>query len=172
MRRVGIVGALCALAAFGAAGTAAAPPKLARPPAGCRGSTTVSLATIGRAIGAAPIFAADFGAGRAKLHVENGPHTKYGWRVKVLVVVDAGQTDSLSLGLRRVGSRRALWFRVQGQPPSTKPVLDPAHPPVPAEESSRWKEFPSYFFLPSAGCFRLEARWPGGSWARRFAGGR
>jgi hypothetical protein len=130
------------------------------------------LPTIGRAIGAAPIFAADFGAGRAKLHVVNGPHTKYGWRVKVLVVVDSEQKETLSLRLRRVGSRRALWFHIQGQAPSTKPVLDPAHPPVPPEESPQWREFPSYFFLPSAGCFRLEARWPGGSWARRFAGGR
>ena len=171
MRQVAIAGALCAIVASGAAG-AATPPKLARPPATCRGSTTVLLPTIGHAIGAAPIFAADFGAGRAKLHVANGPHTKYGWRVKVLVVVDAEQTETLSLRLRRVGSRRALWFRVGGRAPSTKPVLDPAHPPVPPEESTRWKEFPSYFFLPSAGCFQLEARWPGGSWTRRFAGGR
>jgi hypothetical protein len=171
VRRAGIICVLSAVA-LGATGAVAAPPKLARPPASCRGSTTVLIPTIGRAIGAAPIFAADFGAGRAKLHVANGPHTKYGWRVKVLVVVDAEQTETLSLSLRRVGSRRALWFRVGSRAPSTKPVLDPAHPPVPPEESSQWKEFPSYFFLPSAGCFRLEASWSGGSWARRFAGGR
>ena len=171
MRRTAISCTLCAMA-LGAAGAAAAPPKLGRPPASCRGSTTVTLPTIGRAIGAAPIFAADFGAGRAKLHVENGPHTKYGWRVKVLVVVDAEQKETLSLGLRRVGTRRALWLRILGQRPSTRPVLDPAHPPVPVEESPQWREFPSYWFLPSAGCFQVDARWPGGAWTRRFAGGR
>jgi hypothetical protein len=153
-------------------GFAGSKPKLGRPPASCRGSQTTQIQSVGRAIGESPLFAADFGRPRAVLHVENGPLTKYGWRVKVLFVLEAGANDPVSVRGRNLRTRRPIWFRVPPGAPTRAQAFDPAKPPVPPEAGSRWKDFPSYLFLPSAGCYRLEARWAGGSWAKTFAGGR
>jgi hypothetical protein len=159
-----------ALATGGASG--AATPKLAKPPASCRGSQTTLIASVGRAIGASPLYAADFGPRRAVLHVANGPHTTRGWRVKVLFVLEAEASETVTVTGTSISTRKPLWFRIGGRAATRVAVVDPAKPPSPPEASSRWKDYPSYFFLPAAGCFRLEARWAGGRWTKIFAGGR
>ena len=35
-----------------------------------------------------------------------------------------------------------------------------------------FEEFPGKLFIPRAGCYVLEVRWPGGSWTASFAAGR
>jgi hypothetical protein len=171
MRR-GSIGLLVGLGLAAGGVSGAATPKLARPPASCRGSQTTLLASVGRSIGASPLYAADFGPRRAVLHVANGPHTTHGWRVKVLFVLEADASDAVTVKGASTGTRKPLWFRVGGRAATRVAVIDPARPPSPPDPSSRWKDYPSYFFLPAAGCFKLEARWVGGSWTRNFAGGR
>jgi hypothetical protein len=175
MSRFSVLAAAPALLALSCGNGTARPdtaPALARPPASCRGSATTLVATVGRAIGEPPLYAADFGPRRAMLHVENGPLTARGWRVKVLFVLDAQATQRISVRGTRLGGSGALWFRVTGRRVAKTAAIDPTVPAVPYDGSSRWKDYPTYFFLPRAGCFRLEARWPGGGWTKVFAGGR
>lgn len=65
----------------------------------------------------------------------------------------------------RTGAR--LYFNVTGQP-TPAPVLDPAAVGTPINQ---WKDFPSHLFIPTAGCYTLEASWPGGQWRITFAAG-
>lgn len=126
----------------------------------------------GKAIGMSPVWVIGFTRGLT-LHIGNpfdithGPH---GWYRKILWVVAPGyrQRVTLSGGALRGGA--PLWFQIGDHAPSTAPVLDPGHPGVPGGGS--WgAQFPSYLFIPRAGCYVLQAGWPGGMWRLTFAAG-
>ena len=53
-------------------------------------------------------------------------------------------------------------------------VLDPSDPIVLNQDANRddhWTQFPGSLTVPGAGCYSLEAVWPGGSWQITFAAG-
>jgi hypothetical protein len=68
-----------------------------------------------------------------------------------------------------------LWFQIGDKAPTTTPKLDPtqpgAYPYNPANPDQVFPEYPSYLFIPRAGCYVLEASWPGGHWRIPFAAG-
>jgi hypothetical protein len=67
-----------------------------------------------------------------------------------------------------------VWFKIAGQyilGPTPELVLDPQNPGIPVQHG-QWKEWPSTFYIPRAGCYILEARWDGGSWRLAFAAGK
>lgn len=56
----------------------------------------------------------------------------------------------------------------------TAMVLDPSDPTVLKQDANRdaqWTQFPGSLTVPGAGCYSLEAVWPGGSWQMTFAAG-
>jgi hypothetical protein len=50
-------------------------------------------------------------------------------------------------------------------------MLDPASPGVPPT-SDGYKDFPSYLYVPQAGCYMVEAKWTDGHWRLVFGLGR
>ncbi len=102
--------------------------------------------------------------------VGEGSHTEYGWGYKILWLVALDYRYPVTITGGRIGGNRPLWFQIQRQQPSRAPKLDPLHPPIPDQDGKH--NFPSYVFVPKAGCYYIQARWRGGSWRTTFAAGR
>lgn len=80
--------------------------------------------------------------------------------------------NPITLRATRVSDETPLRFEFDG-PPTTTPVLDPAHPPHPESAiGADWREWGSYLYIPTASCYHLKATWPEGSWEITFAAGR
>jgi len=58
-------------------------------------------------------------------------------------------------------------------PVVTSLFLDPNHPNhLDAGAGPDYEEWGSYLYIPTAGCYQLDATWPGGQWSFPFAAGR
>jgi hypothetical protein len=155
----------------------APPPVLGPVPTTC--PTNPAPTTInpffGRAIGMRPVWVIGFSPG---LTLRMGPsqsiaHGPHGWYVKVAWVVAPDYRQRVTLRGAPLAGGRPLWFQIGGQLPSTTPVLDPRYPVATApNQPAGWAAFPSYLFIPHAGCYVVEADWPGGMWRLAFAAGR
>jgi hypothetical protein len=126
-------------------------------------------------LGVEPVWAgpyATYKPAEQALHLgPDVPRTLRGWRIKVLWAVSPTLKANVAVRAGLLESRRPLWLEIEGQKPSTRPVLDPKHPgvpPVPGEA----RQFPSYLYFPRAACYFLEASWPGGRWRMVFGAGR
>jgi hypothetical protein len=150
--------------------------RLLAPPEDCPGPRPrpkqVSPA-YGRVVGGGPLwggFYADLNPGAGSFVAADAVRTEYGWRIKVLWIVNPDQADPVTLRGTSVSTGDPVWFEVEDQEPGLAPALDPASPGVPPEEG-HWREFPSYLYFPEAACYSLEAAWPGGSWRLGFGFG-
>jgi len=151
---------------------------LRSPPAGCPGPSAEPqrpTRLYGKLYGRQPVwggFYAEFDPHVHVFHAADAPRTDTGWRIKVLWIVHRDQSDPVVLSAHR-GDGEPVWFEIAviGPPPATSAGLDPAHPENVAERGG-WKEFPSYVYFPSAGCYTLEASWRGGRWRIGFGFGR
>jgi hypothetical protein len=124
-------------------------------------------------LGRAPVWFGpylDVDEGRSILRIPaDAPRTPYGWRVKFLWIVDLPQAAPVTLHGGEVSGPRALWIEPESaEQAATEAALDPGPP----GSGSGFKEFPSYIYLPAAGCYFLQAAWQGGSWRIDFAAGR
>jgi hypothetical protein len=98
----------------------------------------------------------------------DAPRTRDGWRVKFLWIVRANAPGPITVTGADARGRRLL-FEVEGATPTEAARLDPAAADAVA---SGFVEFPSYVYVPGAGCFVLNADWSGGGWRLRFGAGR
>jgi hypothetical protein len=163
----------------GAGGSSAAEPSSPNPtrrlgllPQGCPAPRPpprlISLADYGNLVGASPVWAgfyANYAPRRGGYRVErDAPRTRYGWRIKVLWVVAAEIGGRARVEAKAVNGRSRLWFNVDERATRPRPhaLLDPAQPGVPPND--KYLEFPTYVFIPRAGCYRLDVSWSGGSW--------
>ena len=141
---------------LGPAPTACGPPPQSRP-----------NANYAPMVGEAPFwFAPGIGADSA-LHVTaNVPHTELGWRVKTLWVVAKQLRAPVTV---RVGGLAGERMRVQfgGVRTYASFLLDPENPR--AFHDPEMADFPSYAYFPKAGCYFVDAAWPGGA-IRVFVG--
>jgi hypothetical protein len=100
---------------------------------------------------------------------------EHGYYQKVLWVIQPNYGHPVHLSGSDSGRAAPLWFQIGDQPPTTAPVLDPAHPGAypynPANPDQVFASYPSYLFIPHAGCYVLEASWPEGHWRIPFAAG-
>ncbi len=102
-------------------------------------------------IGASPVWVFVFQGPHATLHLAGeGSHTQYGWSTGFLLAI--GPTD--------VGVRASM-----------HPELSVLIGTVFASDG-KWEEWATHLYLPGAGCYYLEATWPGGAWHLTFAAGR
>ncbi len=132
--------------------------------------------------GAFPVWGMAFDGAHATLRWSPDPHNPntgfmplYGWGHKMLWVMKPGFRGRVTLygGDLRGGS--PVWFNLDGpgQRPTTSLVLDPRHlPATPSGRGKPWPQFPGGMFVPHAGCYYIDARWPGGHWRMTFAAGR
>jgi hypothetical protein len=166
-------------AALGAAPATCAPPAPA--------PRTLAYGFVG-AIGGSPVWVAWFDGPRATKHL--GPegglgYGRYGWLITILFVVEPGFTDPFVMRGTRLEDGAPLWLGVLGPgqtyyqaTPSVAVVLDPRQPGLPdywntsTGLSEDWAAWDATLYLSAAGCYALEARWPGGSWRLTFAAGR
>lgn len=145
--------------------------RLAVAPSDCRGPAPrmVAFADYGNLIGTSPVWAgvyAGFDRSNQSYHLEpDAPRTEHGWRVKILWVLGPKLDRPARAVGREVGGGQSLWFEVEDRDDEPAPVaiLNPATPGVPATGDA-YKEFPSYAYVPKAGCYLLEAHWPAGKW--------
>jgi len=99
-------------------------------------------------------------------------YTAYGWIWKVIWEVGPNYASPIALRVTQSDDQAALWMEVNGSPTKT-PTLDPSHPSHPESALGEdWREWGSYLYIPTAGCYRLKATWPEGSWEVSFAAGR
>jgi hypothetical protein len=153
--------------------------RLAAAPTNCTGPAPrmVAFGDYGNLIGTSPVWAgvyAAFDRRQQAYHVEAGaPRTVHGWRVKDLWIVAPKIESPVRVVGGELGGSQSLWFEVaeRDDKPVSAAVLDPARPGVPPSVDG-YKEFPSYVYIPRAGCYFLEARWPGGHWRLVFGLGR
>ena len=115
--------------------TLVAPP-LADPPTNCKGLPQPQNRwpfALGPVVGSGPLWATLPPVFHISPSVSpNGTtnYTSYGWIWKVVWEVGPNYPNSIALQATRVGDQNPLWFEFDG-PPTTTPVLDPAHPSHP-----------------------------------------
>lgn len=99
-----------------------------------------------------------------------GARTKYGYPQKIFWQLVNGSRGPVTLQGRNLRTGRPIWF---GRPlPNMHPrPLMPG--PVIAWPSAiiRPHRGPTLTFFPSAGCYVIQARWPGGGWSIPFTAG-
>jgi len=129
-------------------------------------------ASFGSIIGARPVGVSGFAAGPT-LNVGVSTHDLHGWARKVLWVTWPRYTGVVTLSGYDLHRGTPLWFQISDGPVSRTPHLNPRHPVVPGTgpTGTGFAQFPSYLYIPVAGCYVLRVHWPGGSWQRTFAAG-
>jgi hypothetical protein len=145
--------------------------RLAPAPTDCTGPAPplTGFGDYGNLAGRAPVWAGFYAsfdpAGRRYRIEQDAPRTEYGWRIKVLWVVGPMLEHPARIGGRDLTTGAALWFEIgdEDRAPTPFGVLDPANPGVPPT-SAGYKEFPSYVYVPQAGCYAVEAEWTAGRW--------
>jgi hypothetical protein len=96
--------------------------------------------------------------------------TRYGWMWKLVWEVGPHYTGPVTLRGGNLRTGIPLWFAFD-QGPTIAPVL--VHPDHPVSAlGGNWGEWGSYLSIPVAGCYYLQATWPGGHWRITFAAGR
>lgn len=104
-------------------------------------------------------------------------HSPYGWGHKLLWVVATTLHGSVTIHVTNLSTGTPLYPDAEYAEASSTPttlVLDPSNPTVlnrDANRDAQWTQFPGGLTVPGAGCYTLEATWPGGSWRLIFAAG-
>jgi hypothetical protein len=105
------------------------------------------------------IWLVGFSPSTATLHLGYSPRTKLGWRYPLLLVVNAGLTQPITLQVQpAVGGGGTVWLSRTALEPATgtltfNPRTDLAHP------AGRWKSWPFFVFIASAGCYYVDLRY-------------
>ncbi|HEX8727545.1 MAG TPA: hypothetical protein VF739_02925 [Ktedonobacterales bacterium] len=133
-------------------------------------------------LGGTPVWVSGFQAsmkGQATTNVGHSPYTRYGWKARIGFSVEPGATGLINVHGERLSDGSPLWISVSdaretnfGQrAPSVRVVLNPQEPGLPDYEDTGWAAWGGVLYIPAAGCYALDASWPGGSWRVTFAAG-
>jgi hypothetical protein len=143
-----------------------------------------------RAVGSAPLWVGGFTGPYATLRLGpaasanfggwTAPYTRYGWPAPIVVVVQSGFDEPVTLSGWDLRDGHPVYFGVVvagvwGAPTQVAPAftLDQLHPSIPEGGSDDTGSFwYGYAFLPRAGCYALAATWPGGAWQITVSAGR
>lgn len=104
-------------------------------------------------------------------------HYQNGWAHKLLWVVATTLHGSVTIHGANLRTGAPLYPDAEYASAASTPttlVLDPSDPTVLNQDANRdaqWTQFPGGLTVPGAGCYSLEATWPGGSWHLTFAAG-
>jgi hypothetical protein len=99
-------------------------------------------------------------------------HYQYGWGHKMLWAVKNSVKGPVTIRGANLTNGLPLRPVADAASPDSTPtvlVLNPSDPN--AQFIDQWVEFPGGLDIPQAGCYYLEASWPGGSWRITFAAG-
>jgi hypothetical protein len=104
-------------------------------------------------------------------------HTQYGWGHKLLWVVATHVQGAVTIHGMNLRTGTPVYPDAEYAEASSTPaalILNPSDPTVVSQDANRddqWTQFPGGLTVPGAGCYSLEATWPGGSWHLTFAAG-
>ena len=138
----------------------------------------IASAYFAPAVGAAPAWTVGFVQPRATLLFGEN-HTMYswvqydqhGWEHKFLWVLGPSFTGKVTFHGANLADGTPLWLAADNVPDmTTSLVLDTSDPKV-VNRPGDWVEFPGGLDIPRAGCYYLQANWPGGSWRIIFSAG-
>src|SRR5712692_10542519 len=150
------------------------PPPMGPVPHDCPPGPTPQpiLPGIGPVVGSSPVWVNGFNGPHAVVYLDQAASfDKHGWGQKMIWEVGPNYTHLVTLHGANLQSGAPIWFELDGIP-RTSPVLDPQHPNHPGSNvGGDWAEWWSYVFVPTAGCYYLDASWPGGHWHITFAAG-
>jgi hypothetical protein len=108
-------------------------------------------------------FYAEYDASANAYIAPDAPLTEHGWRIKVLFLLEPGHGSTVELAGRGVGTTDgAVVFAVENAAPSREAVFDPGAPAIPVQNDG-WREYPTYAYFPTPGCYLLSASWHGGT---------
>ncbi len=147
------------------------PPPLGPVPQNCPLGPTPQqvFSDLGPVFGHAPLWVSGIDGPHATVRFPRyDGYTQYGWAVKMLWRAPARYMHPITVRGGNLRTGTPLWFQMGEQDPSMAPVLRPQ------ERSSitgDWVDWPSYVYIPMAGCYYLEAAWPEGQWRLTFAAG-
>jgi hypothetical protein len=131
-------------------------------------------------IGGYPVWVGGLSGPRATLHFRGlGPpyDLGYGWGHKVLFALKRGFVGTVTLSGGDVNGPARLWFdAVEVGAPYGEvrrlPLAAKRQDAIPGGAGPRqWPTFPGGIVVPGAGCYYLQATWPGGTWRITFAAG-
>jgi len=100
-------------------------------------------------------------------------HDQYGWAHKFLWLIEARYTGIVTIHGANVDDGSPLLPDADHQTGTstlTSLVLDTQDPTI-INRTEQWTEVPGGLTIPKAGCYYLEADWPGGHWRIIFAAG-
>jgi len=130
---------------------------------------------LGPVIGKAPVWATGFAGPHAMILIPSyDTYTQHGWTWKILW--DVGPHFLHQVTIRGKDMHTGTPLRLQfanADPIVTSLLLEPNRPDhLGAGAGPSYEEWGSYLYIPTAGCYQLEATWPGGQWSFLFAAGR
>jgi len=124
--------------------------------------------SFGKGIGGTPLWAITTGTFEFYNTVTA---TKYGYPQKLLWEIEPNYNTSVSVKGFNLNDNTPVWFKTGNEEPTQVLVFDPAKPGTRDGQNKEWKGYPSYTYIPKAGCYLLEAQWPDGSWQITIAAG-
>src|SRR5713101_4942976 len=126
-------------------------------------------------VGASPIWITGLSGPPLLVHREDiNPSQDYGWAYHVLLVVKSDYSDAVLLSGGSQHDDFPLLFDKEIVPQGQSPVtaffqLNTQHPDFPSQYGDEhWKAWEIRLYVPSAGCYYLQAEWLGGSWKVNF----
>jgi hypothetical protein len=138
------------------------------------------------AIGGPPVWVTWFDGPQATRHLgaRGLGYSRYGWLGTIFLAVEPGFTDPVVVRGERLDDGSPVWIGVLGSgqtfyqaTPLVAVVLDPRQSGVPDYRrismglGEDWAAWDATIYIPAAGCYAIEASWPGGSWRLTFAVG-
>ena len=96
---------------------------------------------------------------------------RYGWEHKLLWVLGPSYTGIVTLHGANLADGTPLWMSADNVPNMTTSLVLDARNPTVVNRPGDWVEFPGGLDIPRAGCYYLQANWPGGSWKITFSAG-
>lgn len=142
------------------------------------GPKNIAPAYFASAVGAAPAWTVGFVGSHATLLFGDN-HTMYswvqydqhGWEHKFLWVLGPSYSGKVTFHGASLTDGPPLWLNADNVPDATTSlVLDTSDPKV-VNRPGDWVEFPGGLDIAKAGCYYLQANWPGGSWRITFSAG-
>lgn len=105
-------------------------------------------------------------------------YTSYGWPFEIMVLArrsDFAQTVTITG--QDLRTEHNLWFSPEANASNTlvekAPILTiDLSQPFAGSSDGQWKIWFGVIYLPGAGCYTLQANWPGGGWNVNFAAGK
>ncbi len=169
-------------------------PPLALAPASCA-ATAPALMHVGppqwgAAVGQAPVWLAGMSGAYPTLRLGreasanaydwSAPYTQFGWPAPIGIVLRGSFNQQVRLTSWNVSTGEVASFGLVqagdwGAPSRVAQtfLLNPSDPVIPAGgEDSTGVFWYGYAFFPQAGCYTLDATWPGGSWQATISAGR